>query len=214
METLKRFTPYIFSVASTRLRIYILLSIFALFVSKGASVYAPVLLKQLVNQIDSNLSLSLTFVGFLVCTYGLIRFANTLFEQLRDMLFSRVGQHAIRCLSLDVYKHLHNLPMSFHEDRNSGLIIKALDRGIIASEFIFKYIFYNIVPAVLEIVMIFFVLWTVLNITYAFIMLGTVISYVAFTIVAAAKRDKLLMKVNYYEDQITERAFDSLINRA
>ncbi len=212
MEILKKFTPYLFSVSSFKLRFYIVLSIICLLLGKVLFIYAPFLLKDIVNQINQNISLAEATVVFSVFAYGFVRFSNSLFEQFRDLLFMRVGQNAIRLLSLDVFKHLLNLPMSFHEDRNTGVLIKSLDRGIMASEVIFKYILFDILPSILEISLIFLALWKVLNIGYATVIIIMVLIYLIFTYFVAQKRDKLLTEVTDYEDELAERAFDTLTN--
>ena len=130
----------------------VVLALAFLLISKLATVATPVALKYIVDYLDENQGgeVLLWIPVILVVAYGLLRFGSTLFSELRDAVFARVAERAMRRVSLRVFEHLHNRELSFHLDRKTGGLARDIERGTNGISFLLRFLTFNIVPTLLD----------------------------------------------------------------
>jgi ATP-binding cassette subfamily B protein len=173
----------------------VMLALGFLIFSKLATVATPVALKYIVDYLDENQGgeVLLWIPVILVVAYGLLRFGSTLFSELRDAVFARVAERAMRRVSLRVFEHLHNRELSFHLDRKTGGLARDIERGTNGISFLLRFTLFNIVPTLLEILMVAGILFVVFNVGYVLAILVAVVVYVVFSI--KVRRDKLSIRI-------------------
>ena len=148
----------------------------------------------------------------LVLAYGLGRFAGTAFDNLRNIVFERVGQEATRHLAEDVFRRLHRLSLRFHLERRTGGLSRAIERGVKGIEFLLTFMLFNILPTLVEIVMVCGILWWFYGIFYAAITFVTIAAYIAFTLTITEWRLKFRRRMNQQDSEAHTKAIDSLLN--
>ena len=208
-SSLKSLLPYLFEF-KTR----IFLALLCLVGAKLANVGLPFILKNIVDYLDNNSAvhtITLLPLGLLVA-YGTLRFANVLFGEIRDTLFGRVTERAMRRIGLKVFNHLHSLELEFHLNRQTGGIFRDIDRGTNGISFLLRFMVFNIVPTLLEILLIMILLGSNYSIIYALIVFLSVASYVGFSIYATERRTKYVRQMNTADSNTNTRAIDSLLN--
>lgn len=209
-SVLKRLWPYL-----QEFRSRVLLALACLVAAKVASVGLPFVLKNIVDGLDRNaegierLSLALLF---LIIAYGLLRFANVLFGELRDTLFGRVTERAMRRIGLTVFEHLHRLDIAFHLNRQTGGLSRDIDRGTNGISFLLRFMVFNIVPTFIEIGLVVVLLGVNYSLYYALLILVSVIAYVSYSVWATEWRTRFVREANIAESRSNTRAIDSLLN--
>lgn len=207
-STLKELIPYLRNHQQR-----ILLALLCLVAAKVASVGLPFALKHIVDYLDTSDISRLTLVPIaLLLAYGGLRFANVLFGELRDTIFGRVTERAMRSIGLTVFKHLHNLDLEFHLNRRTGGLSRDIERGTNGISFLLRFMVFNIVPTFIEIGMVVVLLGWQYSVYYALIVLFAVISYVAFSVWATEWRTGFIRRANAAESRSSSRAVDSLLN--
>ena len=208
-KTLKTFVEYLWEF---RLRILIALGF--LILAKVANVNVPIVLKRIVDWFDTSTGAEVivTVPVFLVVTYGLLGLTRTLFEELRNALFSRASQRAVRNVALKVFRHLHRLSHSFHQDRETGGVSRDIERGTRGVNTLLWYIVFSILPTLFEITLICIIL--AINFEFIFVVftLVTVISYGLFTYFLTAWRTKFRVRMNAAESRANSSSVDALLN--
>ncbi|PCK09354.1 MAG: metal ABC transporter permease [Alteromonadaceae bacterium] len=185
-----------------------------LVLAKIASVGTPFILKHLVDGLDQS-ELANTFVVLplgLLAAYGLARFSVALFGELRDTIFGRITERAMRRIGLKVFEHMHALDLKFHLERRTGGVSRDMERGTNGISFLMRFMVFNIVPTLIEISFIVVILLARYSAWYAVVILAAVVSYVAFSIFATERRTRYVRKMNQAESQSSSRAVDSLLN--
>lgn len=192
----------------------VILALCFLIFSKLATVATPVALKYIVDYLDENQGgeVLLWIPVLLVVAYGLLRFGSTLFSELRDAVFARVAERAMRRVSLRVFEHLHNRELAFHLDRKTGGLARDIERGTNGISFLLRFTLFNIVPTLLEILMVAGILFVVFNVGYVLAILVAVVVYVVFSIKVTEWRTKYVREANARDNQSNSRAVDSLLN--
>ncbi|NMT62763.1 ABCB family ABC transporter ATP-binding protein/permease [Marinobacter orientalis] len=192
----------------------VVLALAFLVISKLATVATPVALKYIVDYLDQNRGgeVLLWIPVLLVVAYGLLRFGSTLFSELRDAVFARVAERAMRRVSLRVFEHLHNRELAFHLDRKTGGLARDIERGTSGISFLLRFTLFNIVPTLLEIVLVAGILFVVFNVGYVLAILVAVVVYVVFSIKVTEWRTKFVREANSRDNQSNSRAVDSLLN--
>ncbi|PCM44112.1 ABCB family ABC transporter ATP-binding protein/permease [Marinobacter sp. ANT_B65] len=192
----------------------VVLSVAFLVLAKLATVATPVALKYIVDYLDqgrdSNLLLWIPVV--LVVAYGALRFASTLFSELRDAVFARVAERAMRRVSLRVFRHLHARELAFHLDRKTGGLARDIERGTTGISFLLRFTLFNIIPTLLEILMVAGILLVAFNASYVIAILVAVVVYVVFSIMVTEWRTRFVREANARDNQSNSRAIDSLLN--
>jgi ATP-binding cassette subfamily B protein len=190
----------------------VILAILALLAAKGATLVMPWALKHIIDGVDRSLAPELALPAFFILFYGALRFGSVFFGEVRDALFSRVTEHAMRKIGLRVFQHLHSLELAFHLDRATGGISRDIERGTNGISFLMRFLMFNIVPTVFEILMVAIIFAAAFSIWYAVITLVAVAIYVVFTIYTTEWRNKFVREANQADSSTSTRAIDSLLN--
>ena len=191
----------------------IAVAMLCLVLAKGASVVGPFVLKHIVDALDrsSGQGLLLAPLG-LVLAYGLARFANVLFGELRDTVFGRVTERAMRRIGLQVFEHLHSLDLGFHLNRRTGGLSRDIERGTTGIGFLLRFFVFNIGPTFIEILMVVGLLFINYGASFGLIPLLSIGLYVAYSITATEWRTKYVRQANLADSASNTRAVDSLLN--
>ncbi len=207
-RVLKSLIPYLLEF-----KVRIGFALFCLVLTKLASVYLPFILKDIVDALDAQHENNIFIVPFaLVAAYGLVRLTIVLLAEIRDTLFGRVTERAIRRIGLKVFEHLHQLDLDFHLNRQTGGLSRDIDRGTSGVNFLMRFMVFNIVPTLLEIIMVITILWVNYGIWFALITGLSIISYVAYSIYATEWRTRYIRAANKADSSSNTRAIDSLLN--
>ena len=190
----------------------VILAVVALLAAKGATLVMPWALKHIIDGVDRNIALELALPAFFILFYGALRFGSVFFGEVRDALFSRVTEHAMRKIGLRVFQHLHSLELAFHLDRATGGISRDIERGTNGISFLMRFLMFNIVPTLFEILMVAIIFAAAFSIWYAVITLVAVAIYVVFTIYTTEWRNKFVREANQADSSTSTRAIDSLLN--
>ena len=198
----------------TEFRGRVILALSLLVLAKLATVATPVALKYIVDYLDQNrgAEMVLWIPVVLVIAYGALRFGSTLFSELRDAVFARVAERAMRRVSLLVFRHLHQRELAFHLDRKTGGLARDIERGTNGISFLLRFTLFNIVPTLLEILLVAGILLVVFNVSYVLAVLVAVVVYVVFSIKVTEWRTKFVREANARDNQSNSRAVDSLLN--
>lgn len=192
----------------------VILAVGMLILAKVATVTTPIALKYIIDYLDQNrgLDMLLWMPLMLVLAYGALRFGCTLFSELRDAIFARVAERAMRRVSLRVFRHLHQRELAFHLDRKTGGLARDIERGTTGISFLLRFTLFNIVPTLLEIVMISGILLVAFNVSYVLAILVSVLVYVVFSIRVTEWRTSFVREANSRDNESNSRAIDSLLN--
>ena len=208
--TLKTLAPYLWPHGRGDLKRRVVFSLLALVTAKVISINVPFLLKGAVDALNAPTAVVLP-VGFIVA-YGFARFASDAFGELRDVLFVRVGQGAMRVLALNTFRHLHAMSLRFHLERRTGGLTRAIERGIKGIDFLLRFTLFNILPTLLEIVLVAGVLFFKFNIWFALAVVAALAGYAAFTFSITEWRLKFRREMNEQDNRANTKAVDSLLN--
>ncbi|MBO9469526.1 ABC transporter ATP-binding protein/permease [Endozoicomonas sp. G2_2] len=180
--------------------------------AKGATVLLPIVLKHIVDALDANESARVALPVALLLAYGALRLASVLFGQLRDLVFGRVTERAMRRIALNVFEHLHALDLDFHLSRRTGGLSRDIERGIGGISFLLRFMLFNIIPTLLEIALVAGILLFYYSAWFAVIVLVSVVVYVATTTLLTEWRTRHVRESNRLDAQANTRAVDSLLN--
>ena len=182
-----------------------------LVIAKLSNVGVPLMLKEVVDALDPKLALAALPLGVLAA-YGLLRFSSTLFAELRDILFVKVTQRAIRRVALAVFRHLHGLSLRFHLERQTGGVSRDIERGTRGISTLLSYMLFSILPVVLEFFLVAAVLVTRFDWRFPAVTFAAVGLYIAFTIAITEWRIGIRRRANELDSRANSRAIDSLLN--
>jgi len=209
-QAFKLILPYLFEFKNR-----IAFAMLCLILTKVASVYLPFILKDIVDTLDANvpdnLQVAIVPLG-LVAAYGMVRLAIVVFAEIRDTLFGRVTERAIRRIGLKVFRHLHALDLDFHLSRQTGGLSRDIDRGTTGISFLMRFMVFNIVPTLLEITMVVTILFVNYGIWFALITLGSIVVYISYSVYATELRTRFVRAANTADSSSNTRAIDSLLN--
>lgn len=207
-SVLKTLFPYLLEF-----RARIALAVVCLVLAKLASVGLPFILKHIVDDLDAEgASQLITLPLGLLLAYGVVRFSNVLFGELRDTLFGRVTERAMRRVGLKVFRHLHALDLDFHLNRRTGGLSRDIERGTNGISFLLRFMVFNILPTLLEIGMVIGLLLWNYDAWFAAIVAVSVAAYVGFSVYATEWRLAFIREANQAESSSSTRAIDSLLN--
>jgi ABC-type transport system involved in Fe-S cluster assembly fused permease/ATPase subunit len=216
-SSLKQLIPFM-----TEFKGRIALALLCLVGAKVASVGLPFILKHIVDRLNGNAasqteallpdqSMVIVPIALLVA-YGVARFANVLFGELRDTIFGRVTERAMRRVGHKVFQHLHSLDLGYHLNRRTGGVSRDIERGVNGISFLMRFMIFNIVPTFVEIGMIMVLLFWNYSVWYALIVLISVVTYIGFSVVATEWRTETIREMNSAESNSSTRSVDSLLN--
>ena len=209
---LRSLSRYLWPENAFELKVRVVIALILLALAKVANVYTPILFKDAVDALSGKESAILILPIGLLLGYGIVRVLSIAFAELRDAVFAKVGQRAIRTVGLETFRHLHALAMRFHLDRQTGGLTRSIERGTKGIDFLLNFMLFNILPTFLEILMVCGILWGLFNFWYALVTFVTVTGYIAYTFIVTEWRIKFRRKMNETDSQANTRAIDSLLN--
>ena len=214
-NTSKLLFPFLWPINRKDLRIRVVFAGLSMILAKVASVYTPLILGNAVdslNDLSSGINLLLFVPIAIIISYGAVRIASFAFNEIRDALFSKVSQNAIRSVSLKVFKHLHFLSLDFHLSRQTGGLNRYIDRGTKGIDFLLRYVLFNVVPTFIELFLVIIILLTLYGYQYAIITFITISIYVTLTFTITQWRLQFRKDMNTADNAASTKMIDSLLN--
>jgi len=206
-QSVKTLWPYL-----TKFKGRVFIALIALIGAKGATLLMPWALKEIIDSVDKSINPLLVIPALLLLMYGALRFASVFLGEIRDAVFSRVTEHAMRDIGLKVFKHLHSLELAFHLDRQTGGISRDIERGTSGLSFLMRFLMFNIVPTLFEILTVAIIFGTLFSVWFALVTLLAVAIYITFTVTVTQWRNRFIREANAADNQSNTRAIDSLLN--
>ncbi|MEL6450842.1 MAG: ABC transporter ATP-binding protein/permease [Pseudomonadota bacterium] len=213
LRTIRKVAPYLWPEDKPWVKRRVIFALIALLLSKLVSVYTPIIYRDAVDALagDGVSDLALGAVGLTVA-YGFARLMNVGFQQLRDVIFAKVAQRALRALALETFEHIHRLSMRYHITRKTGGLSRIIERGVKGVEFLLRFLLFSIGPLILELLLIGIVLTVLFDAWYLLIVAVTIGLYVWFTFAVTEWRVKLRKEMNDQDTDANQKAIDSLLN--
>ncbi len=212
LRTIRTLLPYLWPKGSLEMRARVTIALLFLAAAKGINVGVPVIYKFAVDALSQpNTAIIVVPVGLLLA-YGLARVLALAFGELRDAIFAKVAQRAIREAGLKTFQHLHRLALRFHLDRQTGGLSRAVERGTKGIDFLLNFMLFNILPTILEILLVCGVLWGLFNFWFALVTFVTVGTYIAWTVIVTDWRLVYRRRMNKKDGEANTKAIDSLLN--
>ena len=215
IKTFKLLLPYLWPEKRVDLKTRVSFAIVALVFAKIASVTTPLVLGSAVNsltELSSGINLFMLVPVALIAGYGVTKIISFTFVQVRDALFSKVSQNSIRQISLNMFRHLHNLSLQFHLNRQTGALAKYIDRGTKGIDFLLRYVLFNVVPTFFEIFLVSGILFYLYGPWYAVITLTTIGLYSYLTFQITEWRNEFRKRMNQADNEVSTKMIDSLLN--
>ena len=211
-EIIRQLYFFVIPKGNKEIPLRILFSLFFLILATSLNVTIPFIYGYTVDLINKGnpelFFLLILFIG----SYALAKFGKILFDEAKDFIFVRVTQKAVRGAALFAFQHLHNLSLSFHLNRQTGGLSRAIDRGAKGIELLLRYLTFEIFPVVGEVIIVTIVLWYTFGFYYSIITLLTVIFYSLFTLKVTEWRISIRKKMNEADEHAATRMLDSLLN--
>jgi len=216
LQTIRRVLPYLWPEGQFWVKRRVVLALFALVVGKLISVSTPFLYKAAVDSLanenrDDAWLLVYGAVGLTVA-YGVARLGAVAFNELRDAIFVRVGQRALRALALETFTHIHHLSMRYHITRKTGGLSRIIERGVKGVDFLLRFMLFSIGPLILELALVAGIFWTLFGWQYMAVVLVTITLYILFTFRVTEWRVKIRREMNDQDTDANQKAIDSLLN--
>jgi ABC-type transport system involved in Fe-S cluster assembly fused permease/ATPase subunit len=187
------------------------LALLFLIIAKLANVGVPLVMKAIIDTLDTKQAL-MTLPVLLIVGYGVLRFSTTLFNELRDGVFAKVTQRSIRRIALSVFRHLHGLNLRFHLERQTGGMSRDIERGTRGIESLMRFTLFSILPTLIEMLLVGGILAWKYDIWFAVITVVTLIVYITLTIAITEWRTAFRRRMNELDSKANTRAIDSLLN--
>ncbi|UWP99490.1 ABCB family ABC transporter ATP-binding protein/permease [Aliiroseovarius crassostreae] len=215
LRIIQRVLPYLWPEGQGWVKNRVIWAMAMLLLSKLVTVATPFLYKEAVDALAKDASpatlLGLGAVG-LTLAYGLARVMANGFQQLRDAIFARVGQRALRQLALETFTHIHRLSMRYHITRKTGGLSRIIERGVKGVEFLLRFLLFSMGPLILELAMVAAILFFVFDVWYLVAVVVTIWAYVTFTFKVTEWRVKIRKEMNEQDTDANQKAIDSLLN--
>jgi len=211
LRALKGLGPYLWPRESLELRLRVVAALALLVGAKAVNIGVPFLYKHAVDTLGGKYGLVVVPV-MLVVAYGAARVCAQGFNELRDAVFAKVEQRAVRRLALSAFKHLHSLSLRFHLDRRTGGLARAVERGTQAVDFLLTFILFNIVPTLIEILIVCAILWRLYDWEFAAVTFATITVYIAFTFAVTDWRVRFRQEMNARDSEANSKSVDALLN--
>jgi ATP-binding cassette subfamily B protein len=209
---LKTLAPHLWPKGRSDLKLRVVVALLFLAAAKVATVYVPLFMKHAVDALSlQDKSLIVLPLGAILA-YGAVRILSLAFGELRDAVFSKVAQRAIRTVALATFRHLHALSLRFHLDRQTGGLSRAIERGTKGIDFLLSYVLFSVLPTLLEIALVSGILWWMFDWRFSAATLATVAGYVWFTFAITEWRLKFRRAMNESDSEASTKAIDSLLN--
>jgi ATP-binding cassette subfamily B protein len=212
-RTIQKVGPYLWPKDMPWVRRRVVLAMVLLLLGKLVSVVTPMFYKEAVDSLATQgvSPLAIGAIGLTVA-YGLARLMTVGFQQLRDAVFARVGQRALRMLALETFEHIHKLSMRYHITRKTGGLSRIIERGVKGVDFLLRFMLFSIGPLILELLLIGVILTVLFDARYLLVVSVTIALYVWFTFAVTEWRVKLRREMNDQDTDANQKAIDSLLN--
>jgi ABC-type transport system involved in Fe-S cluster assembly fused permease/ATPase subunit len=216
MRVVLRVLPYLWPKNKPWVKKRVTISLILLFLAKIISVLTPFLYKGAVDLLSGDVQSSGWMLGAgavsLTVAYGIAKFMHVGFQQLRDVVFARVGQRALRQLAIVTFTHIHKLSMRYHTSRKTGGLSRIIERGVKGVDFLLRFLLFSIGPLFLELLMTSIILFFVFDVRFLLVVLITIFLYIIFTFSVTEWRVKIRKIMNEQDTDANQKAIDSLLN--
>ena len=215
-KIVRRVLPYLWPADEAWVRRRVVWSLLILLMAKVIAVGTPLFYKAAVDALagegdSAEWLLTLGAVG-LTIAYGMARLMSVGFQQLRDVVFARVGQRALRSLAHETFQHMHQLSMRYHITRKTGGLSRIIERGVKGVEFLLRFMLFSIIPLILELVMVAAIFFFAFSGWYFIVIVATIGVYVWFTFAVTEMRVRIRIQMNEKDTDANQKAVDSLLN--
>jgi ATP-binding cassette subfamily B protein len=211
LRALKSLAPYLWPRDSLGLRVRVVLALVFLLAGKLVNICVPFLYKQAVDAL-SPAKVVIAVPVALITAYGLARVMSQGFNELRNAVFAKVSQRAIRRMALSAFRHIHALSLRFHLERRTGGLSRAVERGTAGIDFLLSFMLFNVLPTLFEILLVCGILWRLFNWKFAAVTFTTILAYIAFTFSITDWRVRFRREMNERNTESNTKAVDSLLN--
>ena len=215
-KAIRALAPYLWPAGEFELKVRVVIALVLLVLAKVAIVYVPLIYKAAVDTLtasaDNATAIAVTVPIALILAYGGAQVTSRALGELRDFVFAKVSQRAIRVVALKTFRHLHRLSLRYHLDRQTGGLSRAIERGLRGIDFLLRFMLFNIVPTLLELIMVSVILWTLYGVQFTLVTLGTIAIYIAYTLTVTEWRLKFRRAMNQSDSEANTKAIDSLLN--
>ena len=216
IRTMRRVAPYLWPEGQTWVKRRVVLALVALVLGKVISILIPFLYKGAVDSLagEQGGDAALLAIGAIGVTvaYGVARLLSVGFGELRDAIFVRVGQRALRQLALETFTHIHALSLRYHITRKTGGLSRIIERGVKGVDFLLRFMLFSVGPLILELAMVAIIFALVFNVWYMAVVVVTIWAYVTFTFKVTEWRVKIRKEMNDQDTDANQKAIDSLLN--
>ena len=212
LETIRALLPYLWPAGAPEMRLRVVIALGLLVLAKGTNVVVPIFYKYAVDALTAETGAVVAVPVGLLVAYGLTRVMAQAFGEVRDAVFAKVAQRSIRLAGLSAFRHLHRLSLRFHLDRKTGGVSRAIERGTKGIEFVLAFMVFNILPTLLEILLVCGVLWALYGVWFALVTFVTIGGYIAWTLSVTEWRTKFRRTMNENDSEASTKAIDSLLN--
>lgn len=214
IRVIQRVAPYLWPKGDTGARIRVVIAMIALVAAKLATVGTPILYMWAVDGLTDPAETPIWLLTpvALVIAYGVARISSIAFAQLRDAVFAKVAQRALRRLALTTFRHVHALSLRYHIARKTGGLSRIIERGVKGVEFLLRFLLFSIGPLILELIMVAAIFFFAFSGWYLLIIVLTIAVYVWFTFKVTEMRVKIRIEMNDKDTDANQKAIDSLLN--
>jgi ABC-type transport system involved in Fe-S cluster assembly fused permease/ATPase subunit len=212
IRAVKMLFPYLWQRGTFDIRLRVGLAVAFLIAAKLANVFVPILYKRSVDALTSHAGIAIALPLAIIFAYGVVRVLAFAFGELRDMVFAKVAQRAIRTVALETFRHLHQLSLRFHLERRTGGLSRAIERGMNGIEYLLTYMLFNVIPTLFEILLVCGILWKLYNFWFAAVTFATIAGYIWFSLAITEWRMKFRREMNDMDSEANTKAIDSLLN--
>jgi ATP-binding cassette subfamily B protein len=202
--------PYLWPKGQSAMRARVVISMIALILSKIFLIAVPYIYGEAVDILELKQGQQAALLSvpiFLVIAYAVVKIASNGFQQLRDAIFARVGQQALRQLAVKIFRHVHDLSLRFHLSRRTGGLNRIIDRGTKGIDFLLRMMLFNLVPTILEIIMVSFIMFYTFGFFYGVVTSVTVAVYVIVTYILNDWRTKYRRQMNDFDNDAGQIAY-------
>ncbi|MGE5268273.1 MAG: ABC transporter transmembrane domain-containing protein, partial [Thiohalocapsa sp.] len=211
LRALKGLLPYLWPKNAVELRVRVVLALLLLAAGKLVNITVPLLYKHAVDALGVPHPGLVAVPVAVIIGYGAARVMAQGFNELRNAVFAKVGQRAVRQIALRTFRHVHALSLRFHLERRTGGLARAVERGTAGIEFLLSFMLFNVVPTLFEIVIVCAILWRLYNWAFALVTLGTIVVYISFTFLLTDWRIRYRREMNTRNSEANTKAVDSLL---
>ena len=215
LRALKSLAPYLWPRDAPGLRARVVLAVAFLLAGKLVNITVPFLYKDAVNALapgHATAAVPVVLPVALIVAYGLARVMSQGFNELRNAVFAKVGQRAVRRIALTAFRHVHALSLRFHLERRTGGLSRAIERGTAGIDFLLSFMLFNVVPTVVEILLVCGILWRLYDWTFAAVTFTAIVLYIAYTFSITDWRVRFRREMNDRNTEANTKAVDALLN--